>query len=162
MKTCLFILLWIPFFSLSQKVKIAVQTHIPYCGGAKPTPEMAKGRDETSVNYTLVLIERTTKNKIQITTNEEGNWTGKLKKGVYEAYRLDKTLSNEELKSKYKLENTENFRFLGDECLNEWKLEPDYVLEVNTKKKQTFTITIRSYCYRGTVPCWEYTGKKPY
>ena len=64
MKTCLFILLWIPFFSLSQKAKITVQTHIPYCGGAKPTPEMAKGRDEASVNYTLVLIERRTKNKI--------------------------------------------------------------------------------------------------
>lgn len=134
MKTLVLLIAFFPFLLLSQKVKITVQTHIPYCGAARPTAEIGKGHDEISANYVIVLIERTSKKSVQITTDKNGNWTGKLKKGVYEAYRLDKTLSNEELKYKYKLENTENFRFLGDECLNEWKLENDGVIEVSSKK----------------------------
>ncbi len=162
MKRFLILFVFAPLLTLGQKVKIDVVTHIPYCGAARPTAEIGRGRDEQTPNYTVILIERTTKKRIEIKTNAEGSWSGKLKSGVYEAYRLDKTLSTDELKTKYKLEHTENFRYQGDECLDAWKLEPDYVLEVAKKKKQSFTITIRSYCYRGTIPCWEYTGPKPY
>jgi len=162
MKHLLLLLIFVPLLTLGQKVKIDVLTHIPYCGAARPTAEIGRGKDELTPNYIIILIERTSKKRIEIKTNAEGSWSGKLKPGVYEAYRLDKTLSNDELKLKYKLEHTENFRYQGDECLDDWKIEPDYVLEVAKNKKQSFTITIRSYCYRGTRPCIEYTGPKPY
>jgi len=145
----------------AQKVSLSVTVHHPYCGGARPTPEMAAGRNEAASNMKLALFNKTT-NEFDgwLELDANGSWSGKLDKGSYLIFREDKLLSSKELIKKYNLENTEFYQFKGEECLENWKKEVDFTLELNSKKSGEIELTFNAKCFVGLIPCYEYVGPK--
>ncbi|MES2761110.1 MAG: hypothetical protein V4677_02845 [Bacteroidota bacterium] len=81
------IIFWGSAFSQTKKVKIKLVQYLPYCGGAKPTPEILKSTEKATpyANKKLILISD--KEKIDtITTDKSGNVCKKLTYGTYKVY----------------------------------------------------------------------------
>lgn len=74
-----------------------VQIHQPYCGGAKPSPEVAKGTYSPYKSATFLIktsMSNDEKNIVaKITTDEKGEFKANLKPGSYVVIHQDKTLS---------------------------------------------------------------------
>jgi hypothetical protein len=92
----------------AQKISVYVEVHKPYCGGAKPTPEIAKGT-RTPFSNQKVAIFNSASNKTKppvfvkfIELDSLGKWNGKLKPGSYDFFRAEKTLSISEIEKKYR------------------------------------------------------------
>jgi len=162
MKTLTISLIIILLYSCAaQKATIEATINYPYCGGAKPTPEMAAGRKEPAANFKFAIVDKNTKKIIQWTElDADGKWKGDLTKGDYLIFREDKLLTSEELIKKYNLFNTEFFSFSGVECLEKWKLEPDFEWNLKSKATSTISFDIKSKCHVGISPCLEYIGPK--
>jgi len=142
----------------AKTVFINIQTHTPYCGGAKPTPEIAKGTTVPAERYKFSIFkEGETKAYKEMTMDADGMWSGKLKPGKYTILREDKTLSILEIKAKYKLSSSELYSYLGDACLEKWKLEPDFKLEVVDGTIE-YKFTLNLPCFVGMRPCLKYEG----
>ncbi|MFY7942982.1 MAG: hypothetical protein ACOVNZ_00290 [Crocinitomicaceae bacterium] len=149
----------------SQKISIFVEVYQPYCGGAKPTPEMARGV-RTAYSNEKVAIYRSSSDKSQsqvfvkwILLDSTGKWKGQLKQGNYIVFRSDKILSIEEIQQKYRKPDNEMYAFVGLEYLESWKKTPDFTFEV--KDKTNISITLTEKCFVGLNPCMEYIGPKP-
>lgn len=74
-------------FAQSKKVRIKLEQYIPYCGGARPTPEILKSA-ETPVPYAnkkLIIISP--KGKIDtVITDSSGNICKRLPYGTYKFF----------------------------------------------------------------------------
>lgn len=148
----------------SQKVAISVETWKPYCGGAKPTPEIAKGIRTPFSNEKVAVYKMDNETKSfsfirWIQLDSAGKWIGSLKQGTYEIYRADKMLSIEEIEKKYRQTDNENYAFIGEEKLKTWKATPDFSMEV--KHKTEVKVELKEKCFVGLNPCMEYIGPKP-
>jgi hypothetical protein len=148
----------------SQKVAISVETWKPYCGGAKPTPEIAKGIRTPFSNEKVAIYQMSDDLKTfsfnkWIELDSEGKWSGSLKPGTYEIYRADKMLSMEEIEKKFRQPDNENYAFVGEEKLKIWKATPDFSMEV--KEKTEVKVELKEKCFVGLNPCMEYVGPKP-
>ncbi len=148
----------------SQKVAVYVETWKPYCGGAKPTPEMAKGIRTPFSNEKVAIYKMSDDLKSfsfnkWIQLDSTGKWNGKLNLGTYEFYRADKVLSIEEIEKKFRQEDNENYAFVGEEKLKTWMATPDFTIEV--KENTAIKIELKEKCFVGLNPCMEYTGPKP-
>jgi hypothetical protein len=149
----------------SQKVAISVETWKPYCGGAKPTPEMAQGIRTPFANERVAINKMSDDLKSPSTflkwiqLDSEGKWTGGLKPGTYQIYRADKLLSLEEIEKKYRQQDNEMYAFVGLETLTSWKATPDLSMEV--KENSEVKIELKEKCFVGLNPCMEYIGPKP-
>jgi hypothetical protein len=149
----------------SQKVTLYVETWKPYCGGAKPTPEMAKGTRIPFSNQKVALYQ-SSKDKSNlrvfvkwIELDSLGSWKGQLKPGNYELFRSDKTLSLDELEKKYRKPDNEMYAFVGEEKLKMWKETTDFIIEV--KENTSAKVELKEKCFVGLNPCMEYIGPKP-
>lgn len=148
----------------SQKVALVIETWKPYCGGAKPSPEMSKGTRTPFANEKVVLYKMNDDSKSYmlekwITLDSTGKWNGKLKIGSYQVFRGDKMLSIEEIQQKFRKPDNEMYAFVGIEYLKSWKETPDFTFEV--KNEASVSITLRENCFVGLNPCLEYIGPKP-
>ena len=148
----------------SQKVTLVVETWKPYCGGAKPTPEMAKGTKTPFANEKVVLYKMNVDSKSYtlekwITLDSTGKWNGKLKTGSYQVFRGDKMLSIEEIQQKFRKPDSEMYAFVGIEYLKSWKETTDFTFEV--KDETSVSITLNEKCFVGLNPCMDYIGPKP-
>lgn len=141
-----------------------METWKPYCGGAKPTPEIAKGTSRPFKNEKVILYKMNVDSKSYtiekwITLDSIGKWNGKLKAGSYQVFRGDKLLSIEEIQQKFRKPDSEMYAFVGIEYLKSWKETADFTFEV--KDETTVSITLNEKCFVGLNPCMEYIGPKP-
>jgi hypothetical protein len=141
-----------------------METWKPYCGGAKPTPEIAKGTSRPFKNEKVILYKMNVDSKSYtiekwITLDSIGKWNGKLKAGSYQVFRGDKLLSIEEIQQKFRKPDSEMYAFVGIEHLKSWKETADFTFEV--KDETIVSITLNEKCFVGLNPCMEYIGPKP-
>ena len=145
----------------AQKVTIAVNIKYTYCGGAKPTPEMQKGRLEPADSMRFGIVREGELEVSQwLTLDADGKWIGKLKAGNYFIFREDKTLTIEEIIKKHKLISSEMYNFKGIECLEAWKKEADHSFKIEANNENQVSFELRSKCNVGLKPCLEYIGPK--
>jgi hypothetical protein len=141
-------------------VKGTIQTHQPYCGGAKPTEEMMKGTTTLSANQTFYLkpgISHVKKEPVFMTfkTDENGQFNISVPMGDYVVLSQDKIDSYEAYLKKYKVTST-YVEYLGDECSKRNYEAADFILRVQSDT--TVVYTYKSRCQTGTNPCLRYTG----
>ena len=123
---CLIMMSGFSLMSQSKKVKIKLVQYIPYCGGAKPTAEMAKA-SATAVAYAnkkLILISD--KEQIDtVVTDKNGNFTKTFSYGVYKAY--------EPWKFYKKTPTGTKESNLNMDCMNEEWVKEDVKISVSKK-----------------------------
>jgi hypothetical protein len=159
MKTLLFLGILTLLSCQAQKQTLVFIKHTPYCGGAKPTPEMARGTIEMAKQSKFAItLKGNTKVEKWIITDTSGTWRGKLKPGNYDVYRAEKYMTTQELISKYDLKDSEFYKFNGDKCLEIWKSQPDFTFE--TSNSGSVHIELKGKCYVGFRPCLDYIGPK--
>ena len=162
MKSIQFIAILIFFSSCnSQKLALHVEKWKPYCGGAKPTEEMSKGLKTpfSGEKFKLYFKGKAASEKI-ISLDENGNWKGKIPKNVScEIYRLDKTISLDELRKKYTKELGKFYTVIEDKEIILWQNQADFIIPIVTKKPVSFDI--QDKCFVGLNPCIRYIGPLP-
>jgi hypothetical protein len=141
-----------------------METWKPYCGGAKPTPEMAKGTRTPLSNEKVAIYKLNDELKSfvfekWIQLDSAGKWNGQLQQGSYEIYRADKVLSIEEIEKKYRKSDNSMYAFVGVEKIKIWKSTPDFTMEI--KENKAVKIELKEKCFVGLNPCMEYIGPKP-
>lgn len=143
----------------AQRQTLVFIKRTPYCGGAKPTPEMAKGTVFMASKSKFAITKKGEK-KVEkwIVTDTSGIWTGKLAPGSYEIYRAEKFLSNQVLITQFKLVDSEFYKFNGEKCLETWKSQPDFSFEANNSG--SIHIELKGKCFVGFSPCIDYIGPK--
>lgn len=135
--------------------------HKPYCGGARPSPDVAAGYYEPmngqsfkvyqGAEYSLDLpVIR------EFTFDQEGNTSLKLSPGNYVMMHSDKTLPLDEFMAKYGVAPNEHYKIKDAGCFNEWKNTVDLYLQVTNDTLIEFREKAR--CWVGTNPCMEYVG----
>lgn len=162
------VLFVLPFLLIGQKTTISLTARTPYCGGAKPTPEMALGTVRGLVNQVLVINYRKLNAKptdkwlsLVVTLDSNGKWKGKIpKKSEITIYLAEQLLSLSELKTKYVLSDLKNYALKEDAAIELWKSEPIYKNSIKTCKKN-LEIEILEKCFLGLNPCYQYIGPKP-
>ncbi len=161
MKTTLFALAILLASCSVQKATISMSTFYPYCGGAKPTPEMAAGRKEPCSKLKVAIVKEgeTTIYK-WLNLDENGIWIGDLAPGNYSIFQEDKFLSTDELIKKHNLINSDLYLFNGITCLEKWKKEPDFQIVFDKSWSNLSEFIFKSKCQVGLRPCLEYIGPK--
>jgi hypothetical protein len=142
------------------EVKGTIQTHQPYCGGAKPSEEMMKGTTTFSANQTFYLKPGLSHVKetpvfMSFQTDENGQFEIKIPAGDYVVLSQDKIDSFETYLKKYKVTST-YVEYLGEDCSKRNYDAADFILRV--KSDTTVVYTYKSKCHTGTNPCVRYTG----
>lgn len=138
--------------------------HKPYCGGAKPTPLQAEGNVYSAAGMSLDLfcVDQDDNKKVErIILDDNGLWKGTLKKGQYILKQADKGLSLTALKVKYHLNDTLNYKYIGDKKLDQWTKETDFVFIVVASDTLRKDFVLKEKCFVGLNPCFEYIGQKP-
>lgn len=148
----------------NKSVQLVIQTHTPYCGGAYPTPEMAKGSYTPQSGQRYVLLKGSTYSSsstiIQtIQLDGQGGVNMALPIGDYLLVHPDKQLTFNAFLKKYEPANANVKNSLGKECYEKWYASPDFTFHVSSDT--TLQFTQRSSCFTGTNPCLIYTGPYP-
>lgn len=162
---CIFIL---PIVLFGQKTSLTLSVRTPYCGGAKPTPEIAAGTTKSFGNQRLIIQYQKTNevnsgkwNSLEITVDSNGNWKGKIpKKSNIRIFLANQFLSLSELKSNYSLSDTKRYTLKDDAAIELWKRKPIYEKSVKEIKK-SIQIELLEACFVGLNPCYWYSGPKP-
>lgn len=142
-------------------VSIHGTVHKPYCGGAKPNPDIAAGYYE-SMKYEKFSILKGTEFKEgmeivkEIALDESGNVVVELEVGDYMFVRADKFLSLDEFMAANGPFEEENYKVKEPECFVTWKNTVDLYLKV--EGDTTVEFREKAKCWVGTNPCLEYTG----
>ena len=135
--------------------------HKPYCGGAKPSPEIAAGYYEPMSGQTFKVFkgaEYSPELRVltEFTFDQEGNANLQLEPGNYVIMQSDKLLTLDNFMHKYGTAPTDNFVVKDRACFNEWKNSVDLFLHaVNDTLIQYIP---KAHCWVGTNPCLEYVG----
>lgn len=135
--------------------------HKPYCGGARPNPDIAAGYYE-SMKYEKFTILKGTSFKEgmeifkEIELDESGNAILELEKGEYMFVRADKFLSLDEFMAANGPFETENYVVKEAECFQTWKNTVDLYLKV--EGDTLVELREKAKCWVGTNPCLEYVG----
>jgi len=148
----------------SQKIQLQVQAFKPYCGGAKPTPLEAEGTLSWAAGMSLDLfcVDKKGSRKVdRIVLDEKGIWDGTLAQGEYILKRADKDFTLSELKVKFSIDDTLNYKYIGDKKLDQWTKETDFVLSVVASDTLRKDFVLKEKCFVGLNPCFEYIGPKP-
>ncbi len=143
-------------------LKVTFQSHRPYCGGARPTPEMENGITEALADRVFYIYEgerpSSVTKMIKVRTDANGYFSVDLKKGVYSIISEDKTLSLKEFIEKKKI-ISDLYTYSSDSCFEEWRNTPDLVVELSSN--ETKNVVIQERCFTGDNPCMEYMGPAP-
>lgn len=145
----------------TQKIIIHVDKWQPYCGGARPTDEQAKGEKTSFSNakFKLHFMEKSALD-FMITLDENGNWRGKIAKNLScHMFRLDKTIIIEDLYKKYPSDLGMFYTKIEQVELILWQSQADFIFKSNESK--SFDFEVRENCFVGLNPCFRYIGPKP-
>ncbi len=170
-KTFLFSITVILFLSVSSfsilktkchkyKLSGTVYKHNPYCGGIRPTPEIANGTNSVFADKTFGVVKDTTLRKVikKFTTDKDGKFSIKLPKGHYFIFFDFKLTDFESFYKKFS--EKKNFQKPNDRtCFFKWYKTPEY--EIILSQDTTIEFTINSRCFVGINPCMQYTGPRP-
>lgn len=135
--------------------------HHPYCGGAKPDPDVAKGYYESMKLEKFKLYSGSQFNASnqplkEVTLDEAGNTTMILGPGDYYLLHTDKLLSTEEFMKKNGPFNDQHYVVKDKSCYEDWMKTPDLVFTV--KGDTILEMRKKAKCWVGTNPCLEYVG----
>lgn len=145
-----------------KKISIHAMVHKPYCGGAKPTPEIAKGTDEALANAEFIVFKGESMEDgaaavLKFKTNADGKADFQLENGSYCVYATEKMMSIEALKTKFNFNDPRNYVFREDKCFIMWKKTPDFRFQL---VNDTLIRHLQNAkCWTGTIPCVTYVGK---
>lgn len=137
-----------------KKINLIVNYQQPYCGGARPTPEMEAEAQKPKplANTSLVLIDAKGKAKT-VKTDKNGMLSLKLKPGNYEL--------KEQWRHKKTTPNGKDIHQFEVSCLEEeWKiiLQKITVNKQSVKNEELYTII--HYCDH-SIPCLKESFKPP-
>ena len=140
-----------------------IQTHNPYCGGARPTPEIENGFSEPIPNAVYYIYSgdrpKTAKDMTKITTNADGKFTVSLPNGLYSVIQESKLLPLEQFIELKSIKG--DFYTNGDsECFSNWKKGVDFSFNVESSDCSPLFTEIKR-CFTGANPCLEYEGPYP-
>ncbi len=142
-------------------VSLHCTIHKPYCGGAKPTAEIAAGYDESMKFEKFKLLKgKEYKEGMavfqEVTLDEGGNTTLQLEKGEYMLLRADKFLALDDfIKENGAIEKV-NYQLKENLCFSEWKNTVDKYFTV--EKDTSIELLQKAKCWVGTNPCLIYIG----
>ncbi|MFN5148930.1 MAG: hypothetical protein ACK457_03615 [Flavobacteriia bacterium] len=142
-------------------VQLSGSVHKPYCGGAKPHPDVASGYNE-ALSFEKVAILRGTSytdgmpvfKEVQL--DESGKITLQLEKGNYMLMLSDKFLSLEDFMNENGSIENEHYRLKDPDCFKQWKTTVDLYFTVESDTLIAFQQ--KAKCWVGTNPCLEYVG----
>lgn len=141
-----------------------IEVHSPYCGGARPTEEMAKGTLKPYANtvfYVKSVANNSKKKKTvaRITTDQNGQFKLALpKSGTYYFMHEDKTMPLADFIKKYNTPS-EHITYIGDEKAKEAYERADLQVEVLGTEK--ISLQMKAKCFVGLNPLLKYTGPAP-
>lgn len=143
------------------EIKLSGTVYHPYCGGAKPDPDVAKGYYESMKFGKFKLYEGLSYKSGNIALqdvdlDEAGNITLFLKPGDYYLLEADKLLSVDEFKKKNGPANEIHYLVKDKSCYENWMKTPDLVFSV--KNDTVIEMRAKAKCWIGTNPCLEYVG----
>lgn len=146
-----------------KSVDIHATVHKPYCGGAKPNPDVAAGYYESMKYEKFKLIKGDTIDPKMpplrdVDLDEGGNVNLQLEPGTYLLVHADKYLSLEEFIKKNQPVEEKLYSVKSDECFEDWKKEIDFLFTV--VNDTTIEFRKKARCWTETNPCIEYTGPK--
>lgn len=141
-----------------------VEIHTPYCGGAKPTPEVEKGTLSPYANqlFYVKTVMNNDKGKLTVTTfktDENGLFSFKVKKGNYVILHEDKVLTFDAYKGKFSTTTERFLKYVGDEAAKQIYESADFALEANESKLMNFKY--QSRCFSLMNPLLKYVGPLP-
>ncbi len=143
-------------------VTLTSKIHIPYCGGAYPSPEQEMGyskiSDVQSYFVTVDSLLNEANPNWRVERLEDTCFTFKIPAGTYFVYHTDKALSLTDYMETYGSSNN-NEVAADSKCYEKWMNTPDYKFTVT--KNEDFQLTYRSRCFTGTNPCMSYDGPYP-
>ena len=142
------------FACAQKKVMTDVKYFQPYCGGARPTPEMELDAQTAKPYASKMIYFVSTKGKVDSAkTNEIGVFYTKLKPGVYkcyEAWRFKKQTPDQSATDRYDME-----------CLKtEWNKEFMILTVTKVKFTKQNTNQIINHCDHN-LPCLKESAKPP-
>lgn len=144
-------------------VKGKIINHHPYCGGAYPSEEMAKGYNSYPTNFKMFVCEKddsTKKILLKFTSNETGDFEFSLPKGKYNFYEIDKALSFKKFVAKSEIKENSNYKNTGIKCLKKWYKTADFTIDLYSDT--TVNIIFYHRCFvKGNNPCIQYLGPYP-
>lgn len=155
-KNLLFVIIGSALFSCSQKKLVSTQINFmqPYCGGARPTPEIQADAQKAKPYSNRTIVAVSNKGKVDSAkTNTEGTFKINLKPGTYklfEAWRYYKKADGGLAVSDF-----------DQECIKaEWKKEIKEVIVSKTEIKVTDKNEIIQIC-PWNLPCILESHKPP-
>lgn len=136
-------------------------THKPYCGGAKPSPDMAAGYYEPMTGQAYNVFQGTEYSDDaaivkELTFDQEGNCALKLPQGHYYLMHADKRLSRDQFLQKYGSAPNQNYKVKEASCFDEWRKKVDLYFGVSNDT--LIELRQKAKCWVGTNPCLEYVG----
>lgn len=142
-------------------VALHCTVHKPYCGGARPSPDVAAGYYEAMKYEKFKLVKGTefkegAETFQEVNLDESGNVTLTLEPGNYMLVRADKFLPLDEFISKNGPFEEENYKLKDNACFLSWKNSVD--LNFTVVNDTTIEMRQKAKCWVGTNPCLEYTG----
>lgn len=144
-----------------RSVQIHGTIHKPYCGGAKPSPDVAAGYYEsmTGIKYNIFSATEFSPDLPvfkEFTFDENGIINLSLAPGNYVFMRADKQLPLADfIKLNGELPN-ENYKLKDNACFAAWKNTVDIHLTV--KNDTIIEFRQKAKCWVGTNSCMEYVG----
>lgn len=135
--------------------------HKPYCGGARPNPDVAAGYYESMKfeKFNILKGKNFTEGMEiykEITLDVEGNAIFNLPVGDYMIIRADKYLSLEEFMKKNAPMEDKNYKIKGTDCFKTWKNTPEMYFTV--ENDTSIELRQKAKCWVGTNACLEYVG----
>ncbi|MEY4603772.1 MAG: hypothetical protein RIT43_1064 [Bacteroidota bacterium] len=142
-------------------VAIHGTVHKPYCGGARPSPDVAAGYYEPLNNQSFKVYQGKSfsvdlKENSEFTFDQEGNVSLNLNPGTYFFVQSDKLLPLDKFMEKYAVAPSDHYVVKDEGCFNEWKNTVDLYLDVKNDTLVEFRQKAR--CWVGTNPCLVYVG----
>jgi hypothetical protein len=144
-----------------QSIAVNVQVIQPYCGGARPTPEMEENARiphayEGKKFYIRKGKINTCKAKIidSFTTDAQGNFIIKLPKGNYSII-----VAEQKNELNIALYNTK-YQKADIACLQKWWSTPYYNLVVKTVNKPLDFLFYNKCYIQSDAPCLQYNGPR--
>lgn len=148
----------------THKVSMLIQYRQPYCGGARPTPEMEKGTLHPMANKEF-FIKASASNHDSIPvfqyfkTDKDGRAELNLPDNFYAIFLKRKDMSFEAFKkAELKKYEGKNLEYTGDDsCLKLFWSAPDGFFS-NNGEDVSHEFEIRKTCYSDFNFCMKYTG----
>jgi hypothetical protein len=144
-----------------ETVEIHGTVHKPYCGGAKPSLDIAAGYYEPLSGQSFKVYRgREYSDNLplirEFTLDQDGNTTLKLPPDNYLIIHKDKSLPLDKFQAKYSEVPNQYYKIKDTGCFNQWKNTVDINLQVTTDT--VIELRLKAKCWVGTNPCMDYVG----